>query len=314
MRRRSTAPRGDNRNVHASIARGIAIFFSAFTLLNLAGDLRFAGERGNVWWIDLWPLPANVAAVVLALVAIVFLLSGFLRSALPYAVGIVSAAALLNAIRYYRLLDRHEIRSQFPIPLSILILAAMLVIATARQPSVVNRRAVAITVLACAVLFPLAQIATFGMTDYRRPADLIVVFGAKAYADGTPSNALADRVATGCELYRAGLAPRLLFSGGPNEPEAMRRFAMSLGVPASAIVDDPAGVNTEATARNTMRMVRASRILAVSHFYHLPRVKMTYQRYGANVFTVPSRDTAGWWLWNLGRETAAFWRYYLRRV
>jgi hypothetical protein len=35
------------------MARGIALFLGVFTLLNLAGDLRFAGASGNVWWLDL---------------------------------------------------------------------------------------------------------------------------------------------------------------------------------------------------------------------------------------------------------------------
>src|SRR5439155_17548504 len=117
-------------------------------------------------------------------------------------------------------------------------------------------------------------------------------FGAKAYADGTPSDALADRVRTACALYRDGLAPRLLFSGGPGEPAAMQHLAASLGVPEAAVLRDSEGVNTESTARNTVALLHApSRVLAVSHFYHLPRIKMTYQRYGSEVYTVPCSDT-----------------------
>jgi hypothetical protein len=42
--------------------------------------------------------------------------------------------------------------------------------------------------------------------------------------------------------------------------------------------------------RNTMAFLhgRPATILAVSHFYHLPRIKMTFQRSGAGVFTVPA--------------------------
>src|SRR5205823_1865729 len=60
------------------------------------------------------------------------------------------------------------------------------------------------TIAICIAAMPLAQMVCFGNTDYRRPADAIVVFGAKAYADGTPSWALADRVRTGVELYQKG--------------------------------------------------------------------------------------------------------------
>ena len=157
-----------------------------------------------------------------------------------------------------------------------------------------------------AIIFPLAQISLFGFTDYRRPADVIVVFG----ASGEP---LYDRLRTACDLYRQGFAPKLLFSGGPGEPEQMRNYAIHHGVPASATLEDAAGVNTEATVRNTVEASRG-RILAVSHFYHLPRIKMTFQRYGSEVYTVPSETTMYALMpYQLAREDAAFWAYYLRR-
>jgi uncharacterized SAM-binding protein YcdF (DUF218 family) len=75
-------------------------------------------------------------------------------------------------------------------------------------------------------------------------------------------------------------------------------------------------VNTESTARNTAALLQSpARILAVSHFYHLPRIKMTYQRYGREVYTVPCIDSVPLSMpFNVAREVAAFWRYYLRRV
>jgi vancomycin permeability regulator SanA len=150
------------------------------------------------------------------------------------------------------------------------------------------------------------------------PRRRIVVFGAKARADGTPSKPLEDRIATAVELYKQGLAPRLLLSGGPgdgavDEPETMRRYALAHGVPDSAIVRDSAGLNTEATVRNTLRVAHG-RILAVSNFYHLPRIKLTFQRYGSEVYTVPSHTTMYALMpYQLAREDAAFWAYYARR-
>ena len=60
---------------------------------------------------------------------------------------------------------------------------------------------------ACLAIFPLAQMFFFGKTDYRRPADAAVVLGARVYADGRLSDALADRVRTACQLYRDGSGP-----------------------------------------------------------------------------------------------------------
>jgi hypothetical protein len=42
---------------------------------------------------------------------------------------------------------------------------------------------------------------------------------------------------------------------------------------------------------------------------------MTYQRYGLDVLTVPSQNTVPFSMpFNLAREDAAFWWYYVRRL
>ena len=175
---------------------------------------------------------------------------------------------------------------------------------------------------ACLVCFSLAQMFFFGKTDYRRPADAAVVLGARVYADGRPSDALADRVRTACQLYREGLVRRLVFSGGLgdgaiHETEAMKRMATALGVRAEDIWLDKAGVNTQATVRNTEAVFaqwHASRILVVSHAYHLPRIKLAYLRDGWDVFTVPAKESylLRQMPYNMAREVAAMWVYYLR--
>lgn len=174
----------------------------------------------------------------------------------------------------------------------------------------------------CLVTFPLAQMVCFGLTDYRRPVDAIVVFGARVFSDGTPSPALEERIRTGCRLYLDGLASQIIFSGGPgkgaiDETEAMRRLAIELGVPDSAIVKDPHGLDTQATVQNTTAIfpeLGVRRVLAVSHFYHLPRIKMTYRRAGWEVYTVPSerRYLLGLLPYFMAREVVALWAYYLR--
>jgi uncharacterized SAM-binding protein YcdF (DUF218 family) len=177
-------------------------------------------------------------------------------------------------------------------------------------------------IAACSVGFPLAQMCCFGMTDYRRPADAVVVFGARVYANGSLSQALADRVRTGCALYQEGLAHKIILSGGPgdgdvHETEGMRRMAIRLGVRAEDILVDEQGLNTRATVENTcdiFNRCRLPRALVVSHFYHLPRIKMTYQRYGWEVYTVPARETyclTALPLYMM-REVAALWVYYAR--
>jgi len=162
----------------------------------------------------------------------------------------------------------------------------------------------------------------FGKTDYRRPADIAVVLGARVYADGRPSDALADRVRTACKLYHDGTVKKLLFSGGPgdgsiHETEGMKRMAIQLGVKPEDILLDPHGVNTQATVKNTeaiFQQLHASRVLVVSHFYHLPRIKLAYHRDGREVYTVPAKESylLRQMPFNMAREVAALWVYYFR--
>src|SRR5215210_7062902 len=51
-----------------------------------------------------------------------------------------------------------------------------------------------------------------GERDDRRPADAIVVLGAAQY-DGRPSPLFAARLDHAVELYRSGVAPRLILTG-----------------------------------------------------------------------------------------------------
>jgi len=171
------------------------------------------------------------------------------------------------------------------------------------------------------VLYPVALMVCFGKTGYARPVDAIVVFGAGVTPGGAPSLALHDRVMTSVRLKGKGLAPLLIFSGGPgpgavSETDAMRRLALEAGVADERILLDPAGVNTRATVANTIALFRnrhIRRALAVSHFYHLPRVKMAYQRAGFDVFTEPAQESRAllYMPWYMTREAAAFWAYYL---
>ena len=97
----------------------------------------------------------------------------------------------------------------------------------------------------------------------------------------------------------------------------MRCLALRLGVRDADIVLDRQGLSTEATVRNTVRLFRelgVHRVLVVSHAYHLPRVKMAYQRAGWEVYTVPAEEHFVYpkMAFMVSREVVALWAYYLR--
>lgn len=317
-----------------AVARGLALFLGIFSLLNILGEWRAPNFDASLWWIDTRPLPHSLSQLLLGAAGVLLLayglrpdIAGWRRMLTRAALITLALFTLLNSISFYALSIDGLIHPQLPVPLSLVWCGVLLLIlcAVGMEPAPVPRAGrllTATTLLACLLGFPVAQIYFFGMTDYTRPADVIVVFGARAYADGTPSSALADRVRTACQLYREGVAPRLLFSGGPgdgrvHETEAMRRMALREGVPDSAILLDPAGVDTQATVAHTVPCFEAlgvERVIVVSHFFHLPRIKMAYQRAGWEVYTVPAHKpllhTQVPFL--VVREIVAQWVYYLR--
>jgi vancomycin permeability regulator SanA len=323
-----------------AVARGVALFLGLFALLNLMGELRTPGFDPNSWWLDLRPAPGAVSAGLLG-VAGVLLVWWAVRPVAPawrrcFTVVVLATlvvVAVKNGVTFYHVWHDGLIRPRSGVPLSFVLAVVLAVLSWSvaspapprdrRRTRLCTLLAMAASLLACGVLFPLAQQVFFGKTTYVRPVRTAVVFGAQVHRDGHASITLADRVRTAAELYRAGSAERLLMSGARggdepfNETAVMRSLAIAYGVPASAIAVDPAGFNTDATVRDTAPMLRdgGGAVAVVSDFFHLPRIKLAYQRAGLDVVTVPSRarripQTTGLVI----REIPAFWVYYLRAV
>jgi vancomycin permeability regulator SanA len=345
---------GEGRNwLKNALPRGLALFLGGFSLLNLLGNFHVAGFDANLWWIDLRALPNWLGNALLFVSAFTLLAFGLRppqsrrRKALTIScASVLGIIATANALGFYVLAMGGSIDAGLPIPFSLFVCCALALIlrvtvdpkrslplpirweegrgeegllTTAGFRNLLRALAVC---LACVVIFPFAQMLCFGKTDYRRPADVAVVLGARVYADGRPSDALADRVRTACKLYRNGTVKKLLFSGGPgdgsvHETEGMKRMALQLGVKPDDILLDAQGVNTQATVKNTeaiFQQLHASRILVVSHFYHLPRIKLAYHREGREVYTVPAKESylLRQMPYNMAREVAALWVYYFR--
>jgi uncharacterized SAM-binding protein YcdF (DUF218 family) len=316
----------------------LAFFLGAFSLLNVLGDLLSPGLDANHWWIDLRPIHSPAADIFLAASA-VFLIAYSVSPVLSSERRILTyaflAALLLvtswNALAFYALIIRRAVRSCFPAAFSMFVGGAIATVLVSLGEQKKTRRKKAelrstatsvVTVLICLIGLPFLQMFCFGLTDYRRQADAIVVFGTRVHANGRVSDALASRIRTGCELYLDGLANRIIFSGGPgdgdtHQTKAMREMAIRSGVPTQAIILDADALTTRATVRNTCAIfdnVGIRRVLAVSHFYHLPRIKLSYQRQNVEVYTVPAKErfrlTAT--AYHVGQEIAAFWGYHLR--
>ena len=322
----------------AAVARGLALFVGGFTLVSVFGSLRRTHADFTIWWVAVPGLGRFLAGVLLTLVAAALLGYAAAPRMRPWrrwpTIGLCLAFAAVtvwNGVDFYRAWKGGQLHPGVPVPLSFVICAVLVFIAWAalRPPAPRRRRLAAaavlvVTVAACVLLFPVAQVFFFGKTDYRRAADVAVVFGAQVHENGLASTSLNDRMNTAIQLYKDHLVKRLLVSGGVgdsgfNEAIVMRDMAVKAGVPAHDVVIDSNGVSTNATVADTVPFFGEdgwTRILAVSQFYHLPRIKLAYQRAGWNVFTVPAGTSTPipQTPYSVVREIPAFWVYYLEAV
>ncbi len=118
-----------------------------------------------------------------------------------------------------------------------------------------------------------------------QPAPVALVFGAGLKRDGTPSDALKDRVLTAVELYQAKKVQKLLMSGDNSiqsydEVTAMKELAIEYGVLAEDIVLDYAGFDTYDSCYRAEAIFGVTNTIAVSQEFHLPRILFTCEHRG----------------------------------
>lgn len=185
--------------------------------------------------------------------------------------------------------------------------------------------ALAVTALAIAIALAalVVEIDRQSSRDEAQPADVIVILGAAAYR-GRPSPVLKARLDHGLELYRRGIAPRIITTGGAGgdphftESEVGRNYLVRRGVPSEAIIIEPGG---ESTAQSTiavaeiMRRMNLSSCVVVSDGYHIFRAKKLLEERGLRVYGSPRparpdkdvrywllcvRQAVGYLLWSAG--------------
>ena len=84
-----------------------------------------------------------------------------------------------------------------------------------------------------------------------------------ADADGNPSPTQLARVTEAVHEYERGVAPRIIFTGGAVanrfvEAQVMARTAEAQGIPASAVLEDPAARDTMENTCNALASCAAT--------------------------------------------------------
>ncbi len=154
-------------------------------------------------------------------------------------------------------------------------------------------------------------------------APAAIVFGAGLWRDGSPTPVLQDRVATAADLYFSGKVKKILMSGDNrfiyyNEPGAMKKFALSLGVPEEDIVLDYAGRRTYDTCYRARAIFGLKEAILVTQSFHLPRALILCRGIGIQATGVSAdrraytnRSLLAWNLRELPAIPVTFWEIYV---
>lgn len=139
---------------------------------------------------------------------------------------------------------------------------------------------------------------------------IVVLSGGRIVAPGTSKISEwtdADRFFGGVELYQAGKAPLLVFTGGaapwepsaPSEGEILVGFARRYGVPAEAVMTTRRVYNTAEEAEAVAQLLadrshveseakkKSQSLLLVTSAFHMPRAKAQFEAKGFRVMAYP---------------------------
>lgn len=155
-----------------------------------------------------------------------------------------------------------------------------------------------------------------GLNDVTTSAHCILVPGNTVLPTGQPAPRTQARLDKAVQLFQDGRAPFIMVSGGTGvegQPEGSRMadYLIAQGVPASAIVVDDHGDNTEMTAQHCRQEGRQrgwSKVLVVSQFFHLTRCKLLLRQAGISSVTSAHADYFEWRdIYSTLREFPAFY-------
>ena len=162
-------------------------------------------------------------------------------------------------------------------------------------------RTISLLFLAAAVIYTVALVTVLVVSqqDQRRPVDAIVVLGAAQY-NGRPSPVLRARLDHGLGLYREGLAPRLIVTGGvgrgdtTSEATVGRNYLVRRGVPPDSVVVQAHGRTTQASmtaVADWLERKGLHRVLLVSDPFHMFRLRLEARRTELEAYTSPTESS-----------------------
>lgn len=201
------------------------------------------------------------------------------------------------------------------------------------KPKRILRKAAQIIIITTLAMFSIVGILRITMIlngrssvftiDQIPKAQAALVLGAGLLPDETPSDPLRDRINTAVALYKADRVEKLLMSGDNrfiyyNEPEAMKNYAMSLGIPESDIVLDYAGRRTYDSCYRASAIFGLDEVIVVTQNYHLPRALFLCNHLNLKAVGVPADNIhylrhryVYWRVREILASLSAYWDVYI---
>jgi uncharacterized SAM-binding protein YcdF (DUF218 family) len=151
-------------------------------------------------------------------------------------------------------------------------------------------------VLVTYLLFTFFQVWHASHQDNAQPAEAIIVLGAAQF-DGRPSNVLTARLDHAATLYRQGLSPLIVVTGGKRtgdrftEAEASANYLEHLGIPGDAIERETTSTNSYdelAAAARFLHERGITEVVLVSDPFHAYRISAIAHDVGLNAHVSPT--------------------------
>ena len=136
-------------------------------------------------------------------------------------------------------------------------------------------------------------------------ADAIVVFGAAEYA-GRPSPVYRARLDHGFDLFRKGLAPVVITTGGAaqdpdfSEGGVGRDYLSRRGIPEESLIAETQSSDTAQSAERVANIMRKNGMrtcIAVSDAYHVFRIRALLEHEGIKAEVAPRPESRPRSLW-----------------
>ena len=183
----------------------------------------------------------------------------------------------------------------------------------------VRKLRLAFLALLLAGLMAAAALVAVGVHDHGEAADIIVVPGNTVHADGSLSERLKARLDAAITLYQERRAPIIFVSGGTgiegqDEAAAMAAYLVANKIPISAIVQDPLGIDTAATASNAAKYLKANKLrtaFVATQYFHIARTALALEKRGVKVTgTRHARYVEFRDIYSLAREVIGYVIYF----